>query len=96
MRSNGLSDGPVHNPAHQAPHDVVADPEVAMQLTNSHDVVADPEVGGDGRPQRQNDDPVTPSSLDKEVPPIIHVQAKVVADSQRSARAERSSGWETH
>jgi hypothetical protein len=49
-----LVDGPVHNPAHQAPHDVVADPEVAMQLTNSHDVVADPEVGGDGRPQRQN------------------------------------------
>jgi hypothetical protein len=49
-----LIDGPIHNPAHQAPHDVVPDPEVALQLTNSQDVVADPEVGGDGRPQIQN------------------------------------------
>jgi hypothetical protein len=103
-----LVDGPVHNPAHQAPRDVVADPEVALQQANTPS-----EVGGDGRPQRQNvvssqsptqqvsngdlpppavdtvvHDPVTPSSLDKEVPPIIHVPAKVVADSQRSARAD--------
>jgi hypothetical protein len=44
-----LVDGPVHNPAHQAPRDVVADPEVALQQANTPS-----EVGGDGRPQRQN------------------------------------------
>jgi hypothetical protein len=111
-----LVDGPGHNPVHQAPQELVADPEVAKQLTNLQDGVLDPEVGGDGRPQRQNvvrsqsptqhvingvgsppvvehvvHDHVTPSSLDKEVPTIIHAPAKVVADLQRRAPLERDA-----
>jgi hypothetical protein len=37
-------------------------------------------------------DPVTPSSLDKEVPAIIPAPAKVVADLQRTARAVARAG----
>jgi hypothetical protein len=44
-----VADEPALPQAHQAPQDVVSDPEAAMQQTNTTC-----DVGGDGRPQRQN------------------------------------------
>jgi hypothetical protein len=78
-------------------HDVVADPEVGgdgrpqRQNVVSSQSPTQQVINGVGSPPAVHPvatDPVSPSSLDKEVPPNNPESAKVVANAQRSARAD--------
>jgi hypothetical protein len=80
---------------------VVADPEVGGDGRPQRQNVVRSQsptqqvINGVGSPPAVEpvvNDPVTPSSLDKEVPTIIPAPAKVVADLQRSARADARAG----